>query len=363
MKFFLLIFFVTNLYYLPFVAAARPCFENEWWWQEADKIDAYVEKYKHIAIAEMDRSNIPASIKIAQGILESGSGESELATVANNHFGIKCGGDWPGLSHYVWDDEPQKSCFRVYASPEESYIAHSEFLHNPIKEFRYGFLFKLDKTDYKAWAKGLQSSGYATSKTYAEKLISLIERYQLYKLDHLTLQTIALTEAEIAHIFDLQKHASDTVAVEPADTLLVVTDPFLDTDTTGENTTDVWVEFHALQHTDLTTDKVFYVNKLPVVVARKDETLSGIAKRTGIKAKKLEKYNELKKRKLIAGQYIFLEAKAKKSNSSLSRHIVRYGQTLYDIAQYHGLQLRTLTKLNPKLKKIELQTGMQLLLK
>jgi LysM repeat protein len=352
----------ANFAYTPFAAAAKPNFENEWWWQEPDKIDAYVEKYKHIAIAEMDRSHIPASIKMAQGILESGSGLSELATVANNHFGIKCGGDWPGLSHYVWDDEPQKSCFRVYVSPEQSYIAHSDFLHNPIKELRYGFLFKLEKTDYKAWAKGLQSSGYATSKTYADKIISLIERYELYKLDHLTLQTIALTDAEIAKIFDLQKHASDTVAI-PADTLSVVIDSFLNAEPTDEDMSDVWADFHNLQHTDLSTDKVFYVNKLPVVFAHKDETLAEIAKRSGVKTRKLEKYNELKKRQLMAGQYIFLKAKAKKSNSSMARHIVRQGQTLYDIAQYHGLQLRTLKKLNPKLKKITLSAGMQLLLK
>ena len=174
-RFFLVVSLLLSLLVNAFAAPAGFFFIDD------VKALSYIEKYKHIAVAEMDRTGIPASIKMAQGILESGVGESELANTANNHFGIKCGGEvWTGKTHYVWDDEVVKSCFRVYASAEESYIAHSEFLLNPKKDFRYGALFKLDKTDYKGWANGLQKSGYATSKTYSKNLISIIERLELY---------------------------------------------------------------------------------------------------------------------------------------------------------------------------------------
>lgn len=149
----------------------------------------YAQRFKDIAIAEMQRTGIPASIKLAQGILESGSGRSELAVRANNHFGIKCGGTWTGRTYYKKDDErdpsgnPIPSCFRRYERPEESFLDHSEFLRDPRRAARYGFLFNLDPTDYRAWAIGLQTVGYATSPNYAERLIELIENLRLYEYD------------------------------------------------------------------------------------------------------------------------------------------------------------------------------------
>lgn len=142
------------------------------------KTDTYIEKYSYLAIKEMKEFQIPASITLAQGILESGNGESRLATEGNNHFGIKCHG-WEGQEIYADDDE-ENECFRKYKKVEDSYRDHSLFLS---KRGRYSFLFELDITDYKAWAKGLKKAGYATSPTYAEKLISLIERYNLQKFD------------------------------------------------------------------------------------------------------------------------------------------------------------------------------------
>jgi flagellum-specific peptidoglycan hydrolase FlgJ len=150
-----------------------------------EKAKIYIDRFLHIVIAEMDRSKIPASIKMAQGILESGSGMSDLARQAHNHFGIKCGGSWKGKTFYMWDDDVVKSCFRVFNRDEESYIAHTEFIANPHKLSRYGFLFKLERTDYKGWANGLQKAGYATDKNYPSKLIELIERFKLYKFDQL----------------------------------------------------------------------------------------------------------------------------------------------------------------------------------
>lgn len=138
----------------------------------------YIERYKHIAISEMERYGIPASIKLAQALLESGNGNSYLATRANNHFGIKCGGGWKGRTIRRADDRPD-DCFRVYDNPEQSFHDHSLFLMRS----RYERLFSLNKNDYKGWAYGLKAAGYATNPRYPELLISLIERYQLYQYD------------------------------------------------------------------------------------------------------------------------------------------------------------------------------------
>lgn len=138
----------------------------------------YIDKYKINAITEMNKYGIPASITLAQGLLESGNGNSTLAVEANNHFGIKCTSDWKGKSIYR-DDDRRNDCFRVYKSADESFRDHSEFL----KRKRYAFLFELDKDDYEGWAYGLKQAGYATNPRYPELLISLVERYGLHQYD------------------------------------------------------------------------------------------------------------------------------------------------------------------------------------
>jgi LysM repeat protein len=139
---------------------------------------AYIDAFKAVAIEEMNAYGIPASITLAQGISESGSGNSSLAKYANNHFGIKCTSDWKGKAYYK-DDDKSDDCFRVYKDARESYRDHSAFL----KRKRYSFLFELDKNDYKNWAQGLKTAGYATNPKYADMLIGLIEKYQLYQYD------------------------------------------------------------------------------------------------------------------------------------------------------------------------------------
>lgn len=138
----------------------------------------YIEAFKNVAIEEMNAYGIPASITLAQGILESGSGNSSLARYANNHFGIKCTADWKGKAYYK-DDDQNNDCFRVYRDARESYKDHSEFL----KRKRYSFLFELDKNDYKNWALGLKTAGYATNPKYPDLLIGVIEKYKLYLYD------------------------------------------------------------------------------------------------------------------------------------------------------------------------------------
>ncbi len=311
-----------------------------------DKVQDYVDKYQFIAVAEMERAGIPASIKMAQGILESGIGVSDLATTAKNHFGIKCGGDWIGGSHYVWDDEPVKSCFRVYLSPEESYVAHSEFLLNPVKRFRYGFLFQISKFDYKAWANGLQSSGYATSKTYAEKLISLIERYELYKLDHLSLKSAKITERELQQI-QLWQHdiAADTSVLEHrVDTTAL--DTFQAAAAFPLVLPSLWENWHIARSSNTATQQLFYVNQLPVLIWGKNQTIADFCRIHKIQKSKLWKYNELKNSSLQSAQYLYLRPKKRIYTGQESRHVISSFETWYDIAQLYGLKTKSLKKLN-----------------
>ncbi|MDY0905165.1 glucosaminidase domain-containing protein [Pedobacter sp. CFBP9032] len=139
---------------------------------------SYIDEFKGVAVEEMNSDGIPASITLAQGILESGSGNSDLAKYANNHFGIKCTSDWKG-KNYFRDDDQKNDCFRVYKDARESFRDHSEFL----KRKRYSFLFQLDRNDYKSWAQGLRTAGYATNPKYPDLLIGVIEKYQLYQYD------------------------------------------------------------------------------------------------------------------------------------------------------------------------------------
>lgn len=336
-----------------FFSGLATCLAHPTFFIDDIKAKSYIEKYKHIAVSEMDRTGIPASIKMAQGILESGVGESELASKANNHFGIKCGGEiWTGKTHYVWDDEVVKSCFRVYGSAEESYIAHSEFLLNPKKNFRYGQLFKLDKTDYKGWATGLQKSGYATSKTYAKNLISIIERLELYKLDYLTVEVLLLNPGELATLFP---STAPSVVWSQEDTTTTTTripDPF------GGITDSVDLVLTLYQ---------FKINNLDAVYVQKGDDLNSIADRYRKNPKKLFQYNELKGRNLKVGQYLFLEKKANyyqpnKNSSSPKVHIVRQGQSLYDIAQLYGIKYRKIVAYNRVYKDQMPKPGIQIFL-
>jgi LysM repeat protein len=301
------------------------------------KAQSYIEKYKHIAVSEMDRTGIPASIKMAQGILESGVGESELATTANNHFGIKCGGEvWTGNTHYVWDDEVVKSCFRVYASAEESYIAHSEFLRNPKKEFRYGQLFKLEKTDYRGWAKGLQKAGYATAKTYSKNLIAIIERLELYKLDYLTVEVLMLNPGELATLFPSMAPEVTLSETDTTSTTTRIADPF----GVAADSVDVVLTLYQ-----------FEINGLQAVYVQETDDLQSIADRYRKNPKKLFRYNELKDRPLKVGQYIFLEQKKNNYQAAPDQpiskvHIVGRGQDLYDIAQLYGIKHRKIVAYN-----------------
>ena len=299
------------LFWTPFLAASQ-----------TEQQRAYIEHYKDIAIQEMERAGIPASIKLAQALLESNAGQSELAQHANNHFGIKCGADWDGKTFFKKDDDYDengkliKSCFRSYRRPQESFIAHSEFLRDPKKEWRYGFLFHLDPMDYKSWASGLKKSGYATSATYDSKLIAIIERYQLFQYDR------------------------------PP-----IVDPFINV---VENT-----------YEDLLIG-IFQVNDVDVVIAQEGETPAIIAERTGRDVFKLLQYNELLAQpntSLKKGDRVFLEPKRNSYRGDRKHHYVKKDETMYHIAQLYGIKLDKLYKKNRMPDKSEPAEGERILLR
>jgi len=259
----------------------------------------YIDRYRDLAIEEMLRYKIPASITLAQGLLESGAGNSELARKGNNHFGIKCHG-WAGATTYHDDDERQE-CFRAYRNVRESYEDHSRFL---VQKKRYQRLFSLKITDYKGWARGLKECGYATSPTYAQKLIAIIELYKLYKYD--TAKTY---------------------------------DKFMADHLSGNITSGRQGSLHQIR----------IYNKNYYLKARQGDTFRSIAKEVGISYRKLAKYNERgKDDRLRAGETIYLKKKQKKAAKQYKRrpHVVKPGESMYSIAQYYGIRLKSLYRMN-----------------
>lgn len=262
------------------------------------KYQTYINQYKDLAVAEMLRYNIPASITLAQGLLESNAGMSELATKGNNHFGIKCH-DWTGATTYR-DDDAAQECFRAYNDVYESYEDHSKFL---ARQPRYSSLFKLGRNDYKGWARGLKRCGYATSPTYASNLINIIELYKLHDYDKLRSYDRFMVKRS-----EVKDNAS------------------------GAN-------LHAIH----------IYNKNYYLQARKGDTFKSIGKEVGISYRKIARYNERNKNdELKAGEIIYLKKKQNKADKTYKKrpHRVKSGESMYSIAQYYGIRLKSLYKMN-----------------
>ena len=257
----------------------------------------YINRYKDIAIEQMMKHHIPASITLAQGLLESGAGKSLLTVSSNNHFGIKCHNEWTGRRFYK-DDDIKDDCFRVYDNARESFEDHSKFLLRP----RYQSLFSLKITDYKGWARGLKACGYATNPQYADKLIGLIELYGLYEYDY------------------AKKY-----------------DRFIATHS-GVNTSG-----HYANH------RIYYRNKNYYLVANGGETFKSLAEEVGVSYRKLAKYNERDKKDVLSqGDIIYMEKKRSKAEKMYKNqpHVVKANESLYDIAQLYGIRLKYLYKKN-----------------
>ncbi len=267
-------------------------------WNQA--YQTYVNQYKDLAIEQMLRYRIPASITLAQGLFESRAGLSDLARQGNNHFGIKCHTSWTGARQYH-DDDARGECFRVYQDAKESYEDHSKFL---AKQPRYASLFELSITDYKGWARGLRRCGYATNPQYANKLIQIIELYKL-------------------HDYDKAKRYDHFMA--------------------NHSGTDQPVNAEGLLHPIRMFNENYYLK------ARKGDTFKSIGKEVGISWRKLAKYNERDKHDILQeGDIIYLKKKKRKAPKEFKNipHIVKPGESMYSIAQKYGIRLERLYKMN-----------------
>ena len=256
----------------------------------------YIDRYKDEAIREMLMNGVPASITLAQGMLESANGNSPLAVYANNHFGIKCHKGWQGLT-FIQDDDTRNECFRKYSNVLDSYSDHSTFLNT---RGRYSFLFELKRTDYKGWARGLKKAGYATNPKYPVLLIKLIEKYKLYEYDHVKEMPSLMPEPE--------EYASKPMRK-------------------GR--------------------KVLVHNRVKYIIVKDGDTYFEIANNLDMMLWQIYKYNDLKRNDhLRPGQVIYLQPKRKKANKDYEYHIAKRGETMYRISQKYAVKIKSLYKMN-----------------
>jgi LysM repeat protein len=253
----------------------------------------YIASWKLVAVEQMNLHGIPASITMAQGILESGNGNSKLAKEGKNHFGIKCHG-WEGEKMYL-DDDAKDECFRVYADAKDSYLDHSEFLK---KYKRYEFLFSYKSTDYKSWAEGLKDAGYATNPSYAESLIKLIEDEKLFELDKEKINPETILASKIQQTFSTHSRH------------------------TNQNGTNY-------------------------IIVRKGDTFFKISQEIGISMSILRRFNDFHSDRefLLPGEKIYIEPKARKSKKE-KYIILDSKKTMRDISQEKGIRLKSLVKKN-----------------
>jgi len=286
--------------------------------------EEYIQTYAPLAMREMARTGIPASIKLAQGCLESGNGNSRLAVVANNHFGIKCH-EWDGRKIYH-DDDQRNECFRVYASPYESFMDHSQFLTT---RERYAFLFDLDEEDYKGWARGLQKSGYATARNYDHLLIKIIEENELYRYDEAVLNG-DFDEGDWA---DLPAAPSSSVRASAG------------------------VAAGAAREIRMN-------NNIEYVRAEPGDTPESLRNELDLYKNELYRYNELEEgANLEPGQIIYLQPKRRKAARGNEFHVVEKGETLYDISQKYGVKLKHIYRYNQLVEGQEVPEGTRIYLR
>ncbi|RHU25182.1 LysM peptidoglycan-binding domain-containing protein [Parabacteroides sp. TM07-1AC] len=257
--------------------------------------EKYIKTYSTLAVEQQKKYKIPASITLAQGLLESGAGQSSLARRSNNHFGIKCHSDWRGGRVYH-DDDLRGECFRKYKRVEDSYEDHSKFL----KRSRYESLFRLKITNYKGWAKGLQKCGYATDRAYANKLIKVIEDYELYRYDSGKVHKLTRKERKK-------------------------------------------LKFPVVKYTIYKTFGLLYV------YAKDNDSFDQIAQNLDFPVKDLKKFNEVPEDfPLDKGDIVYLEKKKKKADKPHYDHVVQIGESMHSIAQKYGIQIKSLYKMNKK---------------
>jgi LysM repeat protein len=266
----------------------------------------YIRRYSQLAVRHQEKYHIPASITLAQGLLESGAGQSALARKSNNHFGIKCHADWKGSKVYH-DDDKKNECFRKYKNVQESYEDHSLFLTG---RTRYAGLFKLDIKNYKDWAKGLQKAGYATDRAYANHLIKLIEDYELYRYD---------SNKKITDKKDAGDKKEKQKIKPDKQTPFVIKRP------------------------------VYNTQGLDYVYAGSNDDFDQVAQDTGLTARELQTYNEVPEHfPLQKGDIVYLEKKKRKADKPSYDHVVQIGESMHSISQKYGMRVKNLYKINRK---------------
>jgi len=309
-----------------------------------EQIIQYIEIYAPLAIKEMARTGFPASIKIAQGIHESGAGKSNLVSRSNNHFGIKCKSSWEGEKVYH-DDDAEGECFRKYESAEDSYIDHSDYLKS---QTRYAFLFEYDADDHTSWAWGLKKAGYATSPVYAETIIKYVETYQLNELN----QYVDAEEDEL----DLSEYFSmvrSNLPISNSTTPTIASASKSGPSNAFEEEENKIRANNTKKSNALYPSGVFKINGAKVVYADKGTSLLSLAKRHKVQMSSIVLFNELPKNTTLLkkDQLVYLQRKRKTGKKSF--HRVKNGETLVDISQTEGIRLASLLQLN-KLKANQL---------
>ena len=288
--------------------------------KERQTREEYVEKYKAIAIAHMERYGIPASITMAQGILESDSGNSRLSRSSNNHFGIKCKKSWTGERVYH-DDDAKGECFRAYPSVEASYQDHADFLD---QSPRYDSLFAYSADDYRSWARGLKACGYATAPDYAERLVKIIESMKLYLLDKENgnkIYAAAKSAAANTEAWWESNIATSDEQINP-------------------NAFRVTVNSHKGYG-------VYRSNHTFYVVAKEGDTFESVGEIFDISPKMLRKFNDVPKDgKLAKGDIVYIERKKTQWLGNVMQHKVVRDENLYSLSQSYGIRLKSLKKLN-----------------
>ena len=274
----------------------------------------YIATYRDLAVNEMMRTGVPASVTLAQGMLESGFGKSKLATEANNHFGIKCHNDWKGQT-IRYNDDRRNECFRKYSNSAESFRDHSDFLKNTP---RYKFLFDLKVTDYKGWARGLKKAGYATNPDYAGMLIERIEQYGLNSYDNLANATSISNGTKTSVIKE------DTLRAEEA--AIIVEEKV---------------------YNNSLPARIKENNRVQYIVVNEKDTKSGIEKELNLLGWELQRYNELETGfTLIPGQLLYLQPKRDRAEPGKEYHTAKEGETMYRISQMYGIKLKHLYLMN-----------------
>ena len=293
----------------------------------------YVNTYKALAMAEMQRSGVPAAVTLAQGLHETEAGTSDLVKSSNNHFGIKCREEWKGEVVYH-DDDRRGECFRSYATAADSYRDHSDFLR---LSSRYAFLFTLDPADYEGWAYGLKKAGYATNIRYSQILIKLIKEYNLQQYTLIAMGKMAAADEVVLTMPGLVPVA----AIAPAASGV----------TTGTDSTTITVQPEVSY-----PEGEFMINRTKVVYVEAGVSLLSIAGRYDIPLGRLLDFNDMKEEDvLVRGQLIFLQRKRR--TGSIAYHVVREGENLYTIAQVEGVRLQDLLEMNQLSPEVQPATG------